>query len=514
MLHDDFKIQNMGGPKLKKFKGHYKLTLKNAKTGAVEKQVEGDNIVTSALPDLIERCNELGCMDYNKVLPIRDKWFGGCLLYQDPFPVDENEEIDPDDYFIKNNSVNPVMAHAGDTFTSDIRDDPKRGMPNTYLQEKTPKSCTMAWQWGPTQGNGQISAVALTHVDVGNCGTGSNSNAFKTLQPYIYANTASIGEMPIDVLSAYDKRPWKILGDLDGHTGFVVWIGNPDQEYTPSEQRYKYAFTISFRRLAFSENGLRDSNIPLKGGLKPVVNLNFQWGNYFGYSWDKEHKNFWMWCNGSDLPSTHANHVWGAKTHFEWNVENQRWDTTTTYYDLYPNEDIIGYITSVGASPHVPHQCKYLEGGGYQDIFYFPYYNSNTQQTEVRRKVKYNIQNQSDYSIVRINSDVGSDYIPQEGVPCHFSGKTSDDLLVTKSYVMNDGIGYKCSFAGSIYDANPWPRTLNPDYVATFCPGNPNYILIDKLVCTTKANLTGGAVMKTAAQTMELEYTITEIEEN
>ena len=512
MLHDDFKIQSMGGPKLKKFKGHYKLTLKNAKTGAVEKQVEGDNIVTSALPDLIERCNELGCLDYNKVLPIRDKWFGGCLLYQDPFPVDENEAIDPDDYFIKNNSVNPVMAHAGDTFTSDIRDDPKRGMPNTYLQEKTPKSCTMAWQWGPTQGNGQISAVALTHVDVGDYGTGSNSNAFKNLQPYIYANTSSIGEMPIDVLSAHDTRALKILGDLDGHTGFDVWIGNPDQEYTPSGQRYKYAFTISYRRLAFSEAGLKDSNIPFKGGLKPVVNLNFQWGSLFGYSWDKKHKNFWMWCNGWD--GAHANHVWGAKTHFEWNVENQRWDTTTTYYDLYPNEDIIGYITNGVNAAQIPHQCKYLEGGGYQDIFYFPYYNANSQQTETRRKVKYNIQNQSDYSIVRINSDVGSDYIPTVGIPGHFAGKTSDDLLVAKSYVMNDGVGYKCSFTGSIYDANPWPRTLNPDYVATFCPGNPNYILIDKLVCTTKANLTGGAVMKTAAQTMELEYTITEIEEN
>lgn len=511
MLHDDFKIQNMGGPKLKKFKGHYKLTLKNAKTGAVEKQVEGDNIVTSALPDLIERCNELGCLDYNKVLPIRDKWFGGCLLYQDPFPVDENEEIDPDDYFIKNNSVNPVMAHAGDTFTSDIRDDPKRGMPNTYLQEKTPKSCTMAWQWGPTQGNGQISAVALTHVDVGNCGTGSNSNAFKTLEPFIFANTASIGEFPYDELhSGYSQVTWRTLGNLDGHWRFDGWVGNSSQQYAElrGQEFDHYRFTLIFRRIAFHEAGLKDTNIPTSKKYGTTIhNANFNWNSQsFSYCWDKKHMNLWVFAN--DSGNAHQNHFWGAKFHISWNSERSRWDANAEYFDWYPNEDIIGDLKSESGYK-LPHQCKYLEGGGYQDIVYFPYYNANTRSTDNHKKVKYNLQNQADYSVARINSDV-SVYL-LNSIPDSFAGKTSDDILVTKSYVMNNGIGYKCKYVESTVT---YPNTLDTASIATLCPGRPNYILIDKLVCTTKANLTGGAVMKTAAQTMELEYTITEIEEN
>ena len=111
--------------------------------------------------------------------------------------------------------------------------------------------------------------------------------------------------------------------------------------------------------------------------------------------------------------------------------------------------------------------------------------------------------------MARINNDV-SVYL-WESIPDSFAGKTSDDILVTKSYVMNNGIGYKCKFVESTVT---YPNTLDTASIATLCPGRPNYILIDKLVCTTKANLTGGAVMKTAAQTMELEYTITEIEEN
>lgn len=515
MINDNFNPQKIDSQKLKKLKGHVKLTLKDAETGEVQKVVEGDNIFTNALPDIITQCNYFGCMDYSQILPLWEKWFGGCLLYTDPFPVDEQtEEPDPNDYFIKNDSVNKVIAHAGDTFTSDIRDDPKRGMPNTYLQQRTPKSITMGWQWGPTQGNGQISAISLCHKDVGNVGTGSNSNAFKTIEPMIVANKSNLGVWPKNPYP-YDT-PRECWGFVDDTWCFRAWVGLENEEHQAYAGRDLAATTICFYRAGYKSVGMTDSNLNDKDEYYTTVySVNWNWNSYYlSYWWDEENKNLWVFAGGQGHAPFHTNYFWGMKLPFIKN-QNNKWsvdNNNVQRFNVYPNEDIIE-ITRTYHGSCLLHQYKILDDNTKQDVFYFPYWDSSRSQVDSRRWVKFNFQNQADYSVVKVNSDAD----PAE-LKGSIAGKTSDDIIVNPCWVMNSGTGYKCKDmfltenTYSLYKAPRMTRTDSPAYFGLSAYYFPkNVICISKFLNITKFNL-NDSVMKTASNTMELEYTITEVD--
>lgn len=513
MINDVFNPQKINGQKLKKLKGHVKLTLKDAETGEIQKVVEGDNIFTNALPDIITQCNYFGCMDYSQILPLWEKWFGGCLLYTDPFPVDEQtEEPDPNDYFIKNDSVNKLIAHAGDVFTSDIRDDPKRGMPNTYLQQRTPQSITMGWQWGPTQGNGQISAISLCHKDVGNCGTGSNSNAFKTFQPFIIANKSNIGVWPVYTFPSTVTTRKIPMGFLDGHWCVRAWIGEADEEDINTHHNHE-STTFCFYRAGLKDVGVTDSNIRSEDLYTGTAgSALWDWAsNIKAYWFDDENKTLWLFANGPD-GQRHTNYFWGMKTHFVKDSSGNWAADLPDYFNVYPNEDIIGYL---GYAGQLKHQYKILDDNTKQDVFYFPYYDASRSKTDRRRWVKFNFQNQADYSIVKVNSDASC----EETLRCCMAGTDADTLLTDFGWVMNSGIGYRCSpqFSETYGGSGVFytPTVLSPDKAASVgfnaYYSTQNVILINKMLLVTKFNL-NDSVMKTASNTMELEYTITEVD--
>lgn len=504
MINDYFKPQEFSGQKLKKLKGHVKLTLKDAETGEVQKVVEGDNIFTNALPDIITQCNYFGCMDYSQILPLWEKWFGGCLLYTDPFPVDEQtEEPDPNDYFIKNDSINKVIAHAGDTFTSDIKDDPKRGMPNTYLQQRSPKSITMGWQWGPTQGNGQISAVSLCHKDVGNCGTGSNSNAFKTLQPMINAGKSNLTPWPKNPYP-YDS-PRRCWGFVDDTWCFRAWVGLEDEEHQQYAGRDLEATTICFYRAAYKSAGMTDSNLNDHDEYcVTLYSVGWNWNVYYlSYWWDEENKNLWLFAGGEGRAPWHTNYFWGMKIPFikergKWTVDLDNLQR----FNVYPNEDIIDLARY---DIQLLHQYKILDDNTKQDVFYFHYWDSSRSQIDYSRWVKFNFQNQADYSVIKINSDVTTTNPYLEIGPGTFAGKSSEDLIVNPYCVINSSVGYRsadCTLASFVRTDAPASFGFNADL---------NRIMINKMLLITKFNL-NDSVMKTASNTMELEYTITEVD--
>lgn len=504
MINDVFNPQKINGQKLKKLKGHVKLTLKDAETGEIQKVVEGDNIFTNALPDIITQCNYFGCMDYSQILPLWEKWFGGCLLYTDPFPVDEaTEEPDPNDYFIKNDSVNKLIAHAGDTFTSDIRDDPKRGMPNTYLQQRSPQSITMGWQWGPTQGNGQISAISLCHKDVGNCGTGSNSNAFKTLQPMIDGGKSNLTPWPKNPYPHdYHRTCWGFVDDV---WCFRAWVGLEDEEYQPYAGRDLEATTICFYRAAYKSAGMTDTNLNEKDEYCITFHsVGWNWNSYYlSRWWDEENKNLWIFAGGLGHSPWHTNYFWGMKIPF---IKDNRWTVdldNLQRFNVYPNEDIIDISNNQGIP--LLHQYKILEDNTKQDVFYFHYWDSSRSQIDYKRWVKFNFQNQADYSVIKINSDVISAYPSINIGYGTFAGKSSEDLIVNPHCVVNDGVGYRSADSTS----TTFVRTDAP---ASFgFNSDLNRIMINKMLLITKFNL-NDSVMKTASNTMELEYTITEVD--
>ena len=185
MIHDFTSKSRIGRSDFPKLKGHLKIELKDSKGRAV-KTIEGDNMITDALKDIFAS-NYCGALDYRKMLPLYSKMLGGILCFGTN-TLDVTSEGAAKDYFIPDNSTHPVIAHAGQTESSyGQADDTKRGSPLDTSMIVQDGSVTLAWEWGSAAGIGTIVSLGLTHSDVGDAGTGSNSQAFKALKPTINA---------------------------------------------------------------------------------------------------------------------------------------------------------------------------------------------------------------------------------------------------------------------------------------------------------------------------------------
>jgi hypothetical protein len=263
MLKDSMNKQKFNCAKLPKLKGHVKLTLRDAETGKIEKEIEGDNIITNAVKDIFA-CNYLGCIDYHKtetisgttverLTPLYKTWYRGILCYKYAHPTDENGNIDPDDYRPQSNDDNPLTAHAGGTVITDVSDDTRRGNPVTFAT--TDNSVTMAWEWGTTQGNGQIQALSLTHGDTGDAGLGSTSNMFAAFNPFVQLQCSALGS----VTSLLGTTANDFVAQYDENHGIGFTIGEYG-DFTYGNTRFETNYlTIYIRRMAYEKAGLFDT---------------------------------------------------------------------------------------------------------------------------------------------------------------------------------------------------------------------------------------------------------------
>lgn len=188
-MHDFINEIGLSTFKCPKLKGHVKIELKNVETGKKEVVFEGDNMITNALSDIFAS-NYSGALDYRKFLPLYSKMLGGVLLFGNV--QDISSEGAADDYFIPDSSSNPVIAHAGQTTYTSQADDMTRGNPLDSAMHVADGAVTLAWTWGASAGNGTIKSVSLTHADVGDAGTGSNSDAFKAMIPVMNATFGNL----------------------------------------------------------------------------------------------------------------------------------------------------------------------------------------------------------------------------------------------------------------------------------------------------------------------------------
>jgi hypothetical protein len=145
--------------------GHAKIELTNAKTGEVQ-IIEEDNMITNGLANLFSQIPYMYAISsvqdqnlLNNFLPLNNKAMGGLLLFQNPL----NESID--NITIPKNSDNPIIGYASNNVNngSDI----KRGSRNLTESIKLDNGYKFVWDFSTSQGNGQISALSLTHADTG-----------------------------------------------------------------------------------------------------------------------------------------------------------------------------------------------------------------------------------------------------------------------------------------------------------------------------------------------------------
>lgn len=500
---------------MKEFKGHVKVTLRDAKTNKIEKVVEGDNVVTDAVKELLEN-NVLGCVDYTKIYPLAQKWFKGCLAFASAFPEVDGHP-DPSKCFIPDDAVNHVIAHAGDETPQDYADDRKRGAPNTHGEIVTQNSIKYIWEWGPTQGNCQgsetISAVALTHKDIGNAGTGSTSNAFKALLPF---EALQIGLADI---RANLFVPDNVIGQHSGNLGWWFHIGETN-DYTYDHTAFTTnKITLYLKRIAYDEIGLYDTLTATdEFDTHVTITLNDN-----------------VYCNPCYFVDGNTLHLFTNITGFNGNAIT--WNNTVRHWKIvWENPEVAPAATyetiSTGRSDLAPltidYKCGYQEVArpvfngiahgkvGNTNYWFFPC-------SDIQR-VDYGLMEFRVKGYVRCGGGA-TKYIPCNDQQQFFRSSMHGDELcpvIMPGRVINGSRVWTCQDQMPI--TNPWYVASYPlstpekvsSYAMPIGSGSLNtynyarYIMANKFLTTTRFNLPS-PVVKTASQSMTIEYTITEV---
>lgn len=514
MIKDKYRLNGFNMVKLPKLKGHIKLTLHNCRTGKNE-VVEGDNIITNAVRDIFLN-NQLGGIDYSKLLPLWSKWFGGVLCYENAHPL-VGGVLDPDDYYPQGDLINPVTAHAGQASPQDLADDSKRGMPNTAGQVFADGVVKQAWEWGSTQGNGNISALSLTHADVGDCGLGSTSNAFGAFSPFALIQGSQLPDSDAGLINKDN-----LFTRYDDNHGLFFTIGDVGDFYYGRHTSFATKkLTVYVRRLPYFKAGLIET-LHADSDYQRVFTVETSGATMYAqpsYYFDVEHKYLWIFYNNTSTCGSEAGAYWWEGT----------WSNNTVNYFVVDceNEEIIDEGTIVSASNDLaPLSMPRAIGAGASETdfyvnacivkdgsyVYLPTGTINGYWTaynnyRITGYRKINITNQADQDVIEFNDTQNA----------FMSAIKAGGIIINSGRVVNGGVGYSC--VSQLTESN---RAFNDVHKPSFLAmpigvGNqsgtlPRYIVANKMVNTSKFNLPS-TVQKTSNQSMTIEYTLQEVSE-
>lgn len=498
--------------KLPKLKGHIKLTLHNCRTGKNE-VVEGDNIITNAVRDIFLN-NQLGGIDYAKLLPLWSKWFGGVLCYENAHPL-SGGVLDPDDYYPQGDLINPVTAHAGQVSPQDLADDRKRGMPNTAGQVFTDGVVKQAWEWGSTQGNGNISALSLTHADVGDCGLGSTSDAFGAFSPF---DLIQGSQLPNSDAGLINKD--NLFTRYDDNHGLFFTIGDVGDFYYGRHTSFATKkLTVYVRRLPYFKAGLIET-LHADSDYQRVFTVETSGATMYAqpsYYFDIENKYLWIFYNNTSTCGSEAGVNWWEGT----------WSNNTVNYFVVDceNEEIVDEGTIVSAANDLAplSMPRAIGAGATETDFYvnacivkdgnYVYLPTGTingywtayNNYRITGYRKIDITNQADQDVIEFNDTQNA----------FMSAIKAGGLIINSGRVVNGGVGYSC--VSQLSESN---RAFNDVHKPSFLAmpigvGNqsgtlPRYIAANKMVNSSKFNLPS-TVQKTSNQSMTVEYTLTEV---
>lgn len=485
-------------------KGSVKITLHNVHNGKNE-VITGSNIVTNAVRDILGN-NYLGALDMSKMLPLYAKWFGGVLAFRNAHPL-SNGVLDPDDYYPQNNSANPLIAHAGDEAPSGaviISEDYQRGSPTSRLFADGVVKQT--WEWTPSQGNGVISAVSLTHKDTGNVGLGNNSSAFGAFSPLDLVQ----GNLPNLDLSVMNDD---VIAQFDNGKGVAFYIGESGRYgQGTSSERFRFEtdkITVNIRPLAYTKSGLSRSTNAVRSingtTLEESFTVTIPFNVYCqpAYHFDSANKYLWIFSN---VTSTNMAYDKDDVNYAVIDCVNKTLVTSGTIHsdtaNLCPvSRERTGVTYSRLTQPNI------IKDGNY---VYLPTTNDSDFGNDdyVNGFKKINITNQGEQE--QITFGAGQQYLR--------SYMLGGGLLVSAGMVVNGNTGYPCATVFPYADGadtfafnEPYnPSTYVVPIRALTNVSMPRYIAANKMILSTKFNLPS-SVTKTASQSMIIEYTLQEV---
>ena len=485
-------------------KGSVKLTLHNVHNGKNE-VITGSNIITNAVRDILGR-NILGALDMSKLLPLYSTWFGGILVFKDPHPLN-NGVLDPDDYYPQKNSANNLIAHAGDQSPASaviVSEDYQRGSPATRIFADG--VVKQSWEWTPSQGNGVISSLGLTHKDTGNAGLGNASSTFQAFSPLdlVQGNLSSI-----NLATLNDD----LVAQFDDSNGLAFYIGASGRfgQGTGSE-RFRFEsnqITVNIRPLAYLKSGLYHGTRAVRnlGGTTIeksfTVTIPFNCYCQPAYHFDYTNKYLWIFSN---ITSTEMAYDKDDVNYAVIDCVNETIVTSGTIHsdtaNLCPvSRERTGVTYSYLTQPNIIKDGNYVYLPTTTDSSF-----GNDDYVDGFKKI--NLSNTSDQE--QINFRAG-----QQNLRSYMLG---GGLLISSGMVVNGDTGYPCASAlpyGSGASTFAFNEPYSPSsYVVPIRPlvdvSVPRYIVANKMVLSTKYNLPS-SVTKTASQSMIIEYTLEEV---
>lgn len=483
-------------------KGNVKITLHNVHNGKNE-VIEGENIVTNAVRDILTN-NYFGGLDNSKFTPLWQHWFGGVLLYKNAHPL-VNGNLDPDDYYPRDNATNELIAHAGDQAPASaviVSEDYGRGSPaSRVISDGVIKQ---VWEWTPSQGNGLISALSLTHKDTGNVGLGNKSSSFQAFSPFLIVSGSQL--TAINTTYTGEKN---VFAQYDDNHGLAFYIGD-DEEFSPSKTCFQTTkISVYIKLLGYKKMGLFETTSAVNTNVRKfTVNTSITFYEQPSYYFDYENKRLWLFTNFTAISAISKTNIDYTVIDCENGTEYAHGTIVSDTANLAPLSMSRGGGTGSDAISFV----NIVKNGNY---FYFPTtsesgWNWNNLSTNSYNGFKkININDTSDQTQILFSAL----QYRQRG------GMAGGGLTLIDGAVINGTTAYNCTkvfpdtgfqqASALVNQANSISSYIHPfgkDGLGTA----PRYIVANKMVNTTKFNLPS-AVTKTASQSMIVEYTLEEV---
>ena len=505
MIADRFSRARTGRMGLPKLKGKVKITLHNPKTGKNE-IIEAENLVTNAIYDIFAN-NIMGGLDYNALTPIWSKWFGGVLAFE------QAHTLSADNYYPQSDSSNHLFAHAGDQAPATaaiVQEDLTRGAPTRTVA--TDGQIMQAWEWSPSQGNSgdrYIRSLALTHKDVGNVGLGNDSSAFAAFSPFDIVSGSQLSAITTSLDGALN-----VFAKYDSHHGLAFYIGT-EGEYKAGKTKFSTnQITVYIKLTGYEEFGLFDKADPVMTNVRKfTVTTSVTFYNQPAFYFDYTNKKLWLFTNYTSTYTFDDTAVNYTAIDCETGTEDSH--GTITKLEVSEKFAPVSWDRTGGNSYNEPNFYNIVKNGDYL-YFYITslaagdWNMNNSDSNPYTGFKKVNITNLADQADILFNSSITH---PRGGMAC-------GGLVVHDGSLINGAAGYKCGYVfpyGSGYQS---AVVNNPNEISSFLMpfGNGGYniprrIIALKPVCTTLFNLPNPA-QKTSAQSMVIEYTLTEADES
>lgn len=485
-----------------RIKGSSVIELTDVNTGRVQ-MFKDENLVTAAVPKalafhlgLAEKSNSVANVAASNLLPVVPNAIGGILCYEDR--LDENPGVF---YADPNNKIVGCASNNSHSTTSSIRGS-MNAVESGPLEDG--KGYRFVFDFNTAQGNGTISAIALTSRQGGVSGYGDHVNPYRcaeNVNAYKIDVTTSNYEKYIDVITAlmyavsvrYEKND--LISIIPLSTGDLEIVSVPFPTSKVDLTGGSFYNGSTYRVLAtVTPSG------DFFGGAAGTTSKSSFYGSFFdgedGYWWGFSYQG-----RSSKGPMT----VYWAKINQEtfkitegtWTLDN----ITTRAYTSVPFRQSLSEQYWIGSS-YIRTDCPLTFGGGYlymlnynMDAVYKINRNNPTDITEIKIKaVSTKNESNRDRPYQRIRYIHGRVYLP--------TGFIDADNMFTEAVIdwtSSDGMQMPVTRKDQIYafsfgklDSNlkAYPVLVSP-YLATI-------------------NNLAKPVVKTADKTMKITYILRE----